>query len=137
MISLLLEAIGYAKGLLRFGASVLTHRMCSLTAMSIRNSVLRALRKSKVVPVAVIRALPPNFVFELPSVTAMSAFIHGIVLGVQASPGAESSTGSDEADAEAYPEIDSVPDLDQNLVKLREGSGEPPLIMLHGTYVSL
>ncbi|SJL14870.1 uncharacterized protein ARMOST_18345 [Armillaria ostoyae] len=104
----------------------------SLTAMSIRNSVLRALRKSKVVPVAVIRALPPNFVFELPSITAMSAFIHGIVLGAQASPATELSTRSDEADAEAYPEIDSVPDPRQSLVKLREGSGEPPLIMLHG-----
>ncbi|PBK68197.1 NRPS-like enzyme [Armillaria solidipes] len=104
----------------------------SLTAMSIRNSVLRALRKSKVVPVPVIRALPPNFVFELPSVTAMSAFIHGIVLGAQASPATELSTRSDEADAEAYPEIDSVPDPRQSLVKLREGSGEPPLIMLHG-----
>ncbi|SJL14871.1 uncharacterized protein ARMOST_18346 [Armillaria ostoyae] len=104
----------------------------SLTAMSIRNSALRALRKSKVVPVAVIGALPPNFVFELPSITAMSTFIYGFVLGAQASPAAGLSTRSDEADAEAYPEIDSVPDLGQSLVKLREGSGEPPLIMLHG-----
>ncbi|SJL14874.1 uncharacterized protein ARMOST_18349 [Armillaria ostoyae] len=100
----------------------------SLTATSIRNSLLRALRKSKVVPVAVIRALPHNFVFDLPSIAALSAFIHGIVVGAHAAPRAK----SDEADAEAYPEIDSVPDLGQSLVKLREGSGEPPLIMLHG-----
>ncbi len=107
--------------------------ICSLTATSIRNSLLRALRKSKVVPVAVIRALPHNFVFDLPSIAALSAFIHGIVVGAHAAPGAK----SDEADAEAYPEIDSVPDLGRSLVKLREGSGEPPLIMLHGAYLSL
>lgn len=101
----------------------------SLTATSIRNSLLRALRKSKVVPVAVIRGLPHNFVFDLPSITAMSAFIHGVVVGARAAPGAGSAT---EADTEAFPEIDSVPDLGQSLVKLREGSGEPPLIMLHG-----
>ncbi len=41
----------YANDFLWFVASVLTHHIYSLTAMSIRNSVLRALRKSKVVPV--------------------------------------------------------------------------------------
>ncbi|KAK0485452.1 NRPS-like enzyme [Armillaria luteobubalina] len=97
----------------------------SLTATSIRNSLLRALRKSKVVPVAVIRDLPHNFVFDLPSITAMSAFIHGVVVGARAAPGADSAT---EADEEALPKID----LGQSLVKLREGSGEPPLIMLPG-----
>ncbi|KAK0184797.1 NRPS-like enzyme [Armillaria mellea] len=101
----------------------------SLTATSIRNSLLRALRKSKVVPVAVVRGLPHNFVFDLPSITAMAAFIHGIVVGARSAQGAGSTT---ETDAEAYPEIDSVPDLGQSLIKLREGSGEPPLIMLHG-----
>ncbi|KAK0200585.1 NRPS-like enzyme [Desarmillaria ectypa] len=104
----------------------------SLTAMSIRNSLLRALRKSKVVPAAVIRALPHNFVFDLPSIAPMSAFIHGIVVGAYAASGVGLATESDEADAEAYPEIDSVPDIGQSLVKLREGAGEPPLIMLHG-----
>ncbi|KAK0184801.1 NRPS-like enzyme [Armillaria mellea] len=101
----------------------------SLTATSIRNSLLRALRKSKVVPVAVVRGLPHNFVFDLPSITAMAAFIHGIIVGARSAQGAGSTA---EADAEAYPEIDSVPDLGQSLIKLREGSGEPPLIMLHG-----
>ncbi|KAG7443762.1 NRPS-like enzyme [Guyanagaster necrorhizus] len=101
----------------------------SLTATSIRNSLLRAIRKSKVVPVAVIRALPHNFVFDLPSIAAMSAFVHGIMVGARASLGA---TRNDEADEEGYPEIDSVPDLGQSLVKLRERGGEPPLIMLHG-----
>ncbi|KAK0451172.1 NRPS-like enzyme [Desarmillaria tabescens] len=102
----------------------------SLTATSIRNSLLRALRKSKVVPLVVIRALPHNFVFDLPSIAGMSAFIHGIVVGAHAAPGVGPAGKSDEADA--YPEIDSVPDLGQSLVKLRQGGGEPPLIMLHG-----
>ncbi|KAK0472519.1 NRPS-like enzyme [Armillaria novae-zelandiae] len=84
----------------------------SLTATSIRNSLLRALRKAKVVPVAVIRGLPHNFVFDLPSIAAMSAFIHGIVVGARAAQGTGSSA---EADAEAFPEIDSVPDLGRSL----------------------
>ncbi|SJL14864.1 uncharacterized protein ARMOST_18338 [Armillaria ostoyae] len=104
----------------------------SLTAMSIRNSVLRALRKSKVVPVAVIRTLPPNFVFDLPSISAMSAFIHGIVLGAQASPATELSTRSEEADEAPHREVDPSPDRSQNIVKLRDGAGEPPLIVIHG-----
>ncbi|KAK0200586.1 NRPS-like enzyme [Desarmillaria ectypa] len=77
----------------------------SLTAMSIRNSVLCSLRKSKAVPVVVIRALPPNFVFDPPSIAAMSAFIHGIVKRTQ---------------------VDFV--SDRNIVKLRDGAGEPPSI---------
>ncbi|SJL14868.1 uncharacterized protein ARMOST_18343 [Armillaria ostoyae] len=104
----------------------------SLIAMSIRNSVLRALRKSKVVPVAVIRALPPNFVFDLPSIIAMSAFIHGIVLCAQASPVTELPTRSEEADEAAHREVDPSPDRSQNIVKLRDGAGEPPLIVIHG-----
>ncbi|KAK0184796.1 NRPS-like enzyme [Armillaria mellea] len=104
----------------------------SLTAMSIRNSVLRALRKSKVVSLTAIRALPPNFVFDLPSITAMSAFIHGIVLGAQASPATELPTKSEEADEAVHREVDPSPNLTQNIVKLRNGAGEPPLIVIHG-----
>ncbi|PBK75297.1 NRPS-like enzyme [Armillaria solidipes] len=102
----------------------------SLTAMSIRNSVLRALHRSKVVPVAVIRGLPPNFVFDLPSITAMSTFVHGIVLGAHTSPVAEQSTSGDEADEAVYPEVKFV--SDRNIIKLRDGAGEPPLVVIHG-----
>ncbi|KAK0472521.1 NRPS-like enzyme [Armillaria novae-zelandiae] len=106
----------------------------SLTAMSIRNSVLRALRTSKVVPMTVVRALPPNFVFDLPSISVMSAFIHGIVLSAQASPATELSTRSDEEDETAHPSrnVDPSPDLTRNIVKLRDGADEPPLIVIHG-----
>ncbi|PBK87643.1 hypothetical protein ARMGADRAFT_1168391 [Armillaria gallica] len=103
----------------------------SLTAMSIRNSVLRALRTPKVVPVAVIRALPPNFVFDLPSISAMSAFIHGIVLGAQASPATELSTRSEEVEEPAtHREFDLSPDQSQTylllvvLLKLFEDNGD-------------
>ncbi|KAK0451170.1 NRPS-like enzyme [Desarmillaria tabescens] len=101
----------------------------SLTAMSIRNSVLHALRKS-IVPVAVVRALPPNFVFDLPFIAAMSALVHGIILGAHASPVAGLSTKGDEADEAVYPEVNFV--SDRNIVKLRDGAGEPPLIVIHG-----
>ncbi|KAK0492826.1 NRPS-like enzyme [Armillaria luteobubalina] len=104
----------------------------SLTATSIRNSVLRALRKSKVVPVTVVRALPPNFVFDLPSISVMSAFIHGVVLSAQASPTTELSARGEAADEVAHREVDPSLDLTQNIVKLRGGAGEPPLIVIHG-----
>ncbi|KAK0218397.1 NRPS-like enzyme [Armillaria nabsnona] len=102
----------------------------SLTAMSIRNSVLRVLRRSKAVPVTVIRGLPPNFVFDLPSIAAMNTFVHGIVLGAHTSPVAEQSTNGDEAGEAVYPEVSFV--SDRNIIKLRDGAGEPPLVVIYG-----
>ncbi len=117
--------------LVRFSTNFLTyHHNYSLTAMSIRNSVLRALRRSKVVPVTIIRGLPPNFVFDLPSIAAMSTFVYGIVLGAHTSPVAEKSTNGDEASEAMYPEVSFV--SDQNIIKLRDGAGEPPLVVIHG-----
>ncbi|PBL03992.1 NRPS-like enzyme [Armillaria gallica] len=84
----------------------------SLTAMSIRNSVLRALRRSKSAPVTVIRGFPPNFVFDLPSIAAMSTFVYGI----QRNPNGD---GAGEA---MYPEVSFV--SDQNIIKLRDDAGE-------------
>ncbi len=98
--------------------------------MSIRNSVLRALRRSKAVPVTIIRGLPPNFVFDLPSIAAMSTFVYGIVLGAHTSPVAEKSSNGDEASEAMYPEVSFV--SDQNIIKLRDGAGEPPLVVIHG-----
>ncbi|KAK0193507.1 NRPS-like enzyme [Armillaria mellea] len=89
----------------------------SLTAMSMRNSVLRALRRSRVVPVAVIRGLPPNFVFDLPSIAAMSTFVHGVVLGATyTSPVAEKSIKGDEADEAVYSEVKSISDQEHSQV---------------------
>ncbi|KAK0480363.1 NRPS-like enzyme [Armillaria novae-zelandiae] len=103
----------------------------SLTSMSIRNSVLNALRGSKIVPVAVIRGLPPNFVFDLPSIAAMSIFVHGVVLGASRTPPvAEQSTNDDKVGRAVYPEVKFA--SDQNIIKLRDGAGEAPLVVIHG-----
>lgn len=102
----------------------------SLTATSIRNSIMGALRKSHL-PVGVIRSLPPNFVFDLPTISALGAFVHGIILG--ANTVREQANISQEHER-VYPEFndEAIPNQGQTVVKLREGTGEIPLILIHG-----
>ncbi|KAK0200640.1 NRPS-like enzyme [Desarmillaria ectypa] len=100
----------------------------SLTAISIRNSIIGVLRKSHL-PVGVIRSLPPNFVFDLPTIVGLGAFVHGIILG--ASTANEENNIYKEVEP-YYPEVSAIPNQGETVVKLREGSGESPLIMIHG-----
>ncbi|KAK0219250.1 NRPS-like enzyme [Armillaria fumosa] len=102
----------------------------SLTATSIRNSIMGALRKSHL-PVGVIRSLPPNFVFDLPTIAALGAFVHGIILGAKTV--AEKADISPERER-VYPEFNDqeIPNKGQTVIKLREGTGEIPLILIHG-----
>ncbi|KAK0464051.1 NRPS-like enzyme, partial [Armillaria novae-zelandiae] len=102
----------------------------SLTATSIRNSIMGALRKSHL-PVGVIRSLPPNFVFDLPTIAALGAFVHGIILG--AKNVAEKVDISQERER-VYPEFNDtgIPHQGQTVIKLRESTGEIPLILIHG-----
>ncbi|KAK0184035.1 NRPS-like enzyme [Armillaria mellea] len=99
----------------------------SLTATLIRNSIIRVLRK--VAPVGVIRSLPSSFVFDKPTVTKLGTFVYEVILG-----GSTDSEGINQNTAlgeELFPEIG--PDsLGQTIVKLHEGQGEPPLIMIPG-----
>lgn len=95
----------------------------SLTATLIRNSIVRVLRK--VVPVGIIRSLPSSFVFDKPTVTKLGAFVFDIILGSRAVP-QNAALGQ-----ELYPEI-GPNTLGQTIVKLREGQGEPPLIIIPG-----
>ncbi|KAK0215362.1 NRPS-like enzyme [Armillaria nabsnona] len=99
----------------------------SLTATLIRNSIIRLLQK--VVPVGVIRSLPSSFVFDKPTVTALGAFVYAVILGASTvGEGIDQNTALGE---ELFPEIG--PDtLGQTIVKLHEGQGEPPLIMIPG-----
>ncbi|KAK0184736.1 NRPS-like enzyme [Armillaria mellea] len=102
----------------------------SLTATSIRNSLMGALRKSHL-PVGVIRSLPPNFVFDLPTIAALGAFVHGIILGTNTVR--EKADISQERER-VYPDFNDepIPNQGQTVVKLREGTGETPLILIHG-----
>ncbi len=104
----------------------------SLTATSIRNSLLRAMHQSKSVPLATIRLLPQNFVFEFPTIIALSAFIRGFVIGSFKVPSAKEL----EEDKDGYYPADTpLPMSGQTVVKLFAGKGEPPLIMIHGQLV--
>ncbi|SJL08504.1 uncharacterized protein ARMOST_11868 [Armillaria ostoyae] len=83
-------------------------------AMAIRNSILRALRQTEAVSVTAIRALLHNFVFESPSIAALSNLIYGFMLGIE--PWHKQS----------------FPDQSQSVLKLRDENGEPPLIIIPG-----
>ncbi|KAK0199436.1 NRPS-like enzyme [Desarmillaria ectypa] len=107
----------------------------SLTAIAIRSSILRALRKSDAVSVAALRALPHNFVFDSPSVAALSTFIYDFVLGAQATSTAIQDTRNEHKAVPSGVEPQreqSFSDQSQSIVKLRDGKGEPPLIIIPG-----
>ncbi|KAK0470423.1 NRPS-like enzyme [Desarmillaria tabescens] len=111
----------------------------SLTAMAIRNSILRALRESGAVPVTAIRALPYSFVFDSPSVATLSTFIYGFVLGAQATSAATQDASIERQSVSSSIELrheQSFSDQSQSVVRLRDGNGEPPLIIIPGADVS-
>lgn len=105
----------------------------SLSATWIRNSILLALRKSSPLPSASIRALPIDFVFNFPSIANLSAFIFGVVFMAQNSTPSSEPEAPEEADtAEQTFQWPTLGQVGQTIIKLREGSGEPPLIVIHG-----
>ncbi|KAK0454193.1 NRPS-like enzyme [Desarmillaria tabescens] len=103
----------------------------SLTALSIRNSIMGALRKFHL-PVGVIRSLPPNFVFDLPTIATLGAFVHGVILAGRVTVNGQKETSKEKEPKPYYPEVSTVPKEGETIVKLRDGKGESPLIMIHG-----
>ncbi|KAK0207554.1 NRPS-like enzyme [Armillaria fumosa] len=104
----------------------------SLTAMAVRNSILRALRQSEAVSVTAIRALPHNFVFDSPSIAALGNLIYGFMLGAQSAVQGVSN-GRKSLPAATEPRREqSLTDQDRSVLKLRDGNGEPPLIIIPG-----
>jgi hypothetical protein len=104
----------------------------SLSATSIRSSIQLALRKSKRVPVSVTRTLPPNFVFDFPTISMLSAFVYGVLLVSSGTVYQEAGNGHD-VDDEIF-DWQSLSPV-STIVKLRKGKGEPPLIVLHGIFL--
>ncbi|KAK0472170.1 NRPS-like enzyme [Armillaria novae-zelandiae] len=104
----------------------------SLTAMAIRNSILRALRQSEAVSVMAIRALPHNFVFDSPSIAALGNLIYGFMLGAQSAvQGVSNGRKSLPSATEPWRE-QSLTDQGRSVLKLQDGNGEPPLIIIPG-----
>nr|AEM76784.1 NRPS-like enzyme [Armillaria mellea] len=104
----------------------------SLAAMAIRNSILRVLRESETVSVTAIRVLPHNFVFDSPSIAALGNLIYGFVLGVQAAVQDISSGPKSVPSATELRHEQSLTDQCQSVLRLRDGNGEPPLIIIPG-----
>ncbi|SJK99273.1 uncharacterized protein ARMOST_02564 [Armillaria ostoyae] len=104
----------------------------SLTAMAIRNFILRTLRESEAVSVTAIRALPHNFVFDSPSIAALSNLIYGFMLGAQAAVQDTSNERKSVPPGIVPRHEQSSPEQSQSVLKLRDGNGEPPLIIIPG-----
>ncbi len=102
--------------------------------MAIRNSILRMLRESEVVSVTAIRALPHNFVFDSSSITALSNLIYGFVLGAQAAVQDISNERKSVPPGIEPRHEQSLPEQCQSVLKLRDGNGEPPLILIPGKH---
>ncbi|KAF9031833.1 hypothetical protein BDZ89DRAFT_1131668 [Hymenopellis radicata] len=80
----------------------------SLVSTAIQNSLLGLLRKSKCVSLTTIRALRPNFIFEHPNISLLSALVFSLV--------------------------QNLPQVGRTIVELHKGNGasETPLIIFHG-----
>ncbi|KAF8997175.1 hypothetical protein BDQ17DRAFT_1411496 [Cyathus striatus] len=112
----------------------------SLAAISIRNTIMHALRRSKLMSHSHIRVLPSDFVYMFPSVDALSAYIYGL-LSFKSASQSLSANGNDVSQNED-PEDAMLPLVraykGPTVVKLRKGpTGEPPLIILHGAAGSI
>ncbi|KAJ7039843.1 hypothetical protein C8F04DRAFT_280833 [Mycena alexandri] len=89
----------------------------SLLAARIRRGIMESLLVRLRVPNAVVQSLPQDFVFALPTITSLSAFIYGLIIGV---PDNTPSTAA------------IVAQKEPNIVRLREPSSkDPPLILVH------
>ncbi|KAF5351553.1 hypothetical protein D9758_007244 [Tetrapyrgos nigripes] len=110
----------------------------SLNATYIRNTITRALRdaKSEQMPLASIRALPENFVYDNASIAALSKFVLDIPHTYAAGAGAEKDKEEDDDDDDDDPEGDyQWPKMGQpgeTILQVRKGKGEPPLMIIHG-----
>ncbi|KAF9031808.1 acetyl-CoA synthetase-like protein [Hymenopellis radicata] len=98
----------------------------SLVATAIRNSLLGLLRKSKRVSLTTIRALRPNFVFEHPNISLLSALVFSLVQNVPSETGDEIEDPSHNMDV-----LTELPQVGKTVVELHKGS-ETPLIIFHG-----
>ncbi|KAJ7600479.1 NRPS-like enzyme [Mycena floridula] len=103
----------------------------SLTAISIQNSILLALKKSRI-PNAAIRALPSNFVYRFPSIHALSDLLHVTISVDSPASSSPAETQDDDDEKEEVFDWSDASLASTTVVKLRKGKGEIPLIALPG-----
>ncbi|KAK0231808.1 NRPS-like enzyme [Armillaria nabsnona] len=102
----------------------------SLIAVAIRNTITSILRKTRAISTGAIRTLPQNFVFNNPSISFLSAFIHDTVISSLSNGTTE--TEDEDDGSEHVIAFNRLPQPGETIVKLRKGKGEPPLIIFHG-----
>ncbi|KAF5351523.1 hypothetical protein D9758_007239 [Tetrapyrgos nigripes] len=112
----------------------------SLNATYIRNTITRALRdaKSEQMPLASIRALPENFVYDNASVAALSKFVLDIPYAYATGTGVgeekhkKEDGGDDDDDPEGDYQWPKMGQPGETILQVRKGKGEPPLMIIHG-----
>jgi hypothetical protein len=101
----------------------------SLTATYIRNTITRALRDSKVIPLTAIRALPDDFVYDHPSIATLSDFVYDIPRHFQGYFEGGDETAEDSEGLFQWPKLAQE---GETVLQVRKGRGEPPLMVIHG-----
>ncbi|KAF5366566.1 hypothetical protein D9758_008985 [Tetrapyrgos nigripes] len=104
----------------------------SLAATYIRNTITRALRDSKIVPLAAVRALPANFVYDHPSISALSDFVYDIPRNFRDHCLSGREDGEDEEETEGFYQWPKLAQEGETILQIRKGNGEPPLMVIHG-----
>ncbi|KAK0438281.1 hypothetical protein EV421DRAFT_1738606 [Armillaria borealis] len=87
---------------------------------------IRALRQTEAVSVTAIRVLLHNFVFDSPSIAALSNLIYGFMLDDVSNKRKSIPSGIEPWHKQSFP------DQSQSVLKLRDENGEPPLIIIPG-----
>ncbi|TFK34940.1 hypothetical protein BDQ12DRAFT_760754, partial [Crucibulum laeve] len=108
----------------------------SLSSVSIRNALVGVLHRSKIMPLSCIRKIPQDFAYHFPTIAQLSGFIYGMILagGMEMpdmsvpTPLESPSTGLGVAQDPIFNLLEQSKDT---VVKIKTGSGEPPLIVLH------
>ncbi|KAF8959299.1 hypothetical protein BDZ97DRAFT_1922992 [Flammula alnicola] len=118
----------------------------SLCALSIRNSIIRSLRQSGLMRQASIRGIPRDIIYIFPSISLLSAFLYGAIIvdnlrsknqtasgaengnEVETIQGDDGTSGADTKDIKWQLILESK----ETVVEIAPGSGEPPLMLIHG-----
>jgi hypothetical protein len=105
---------------------------CSLCALSIRVNIMRGLHG--LIGRAKADTLPRDLVYLYPTISSLAAFISYPFLTVQALPQSPNTSKLLEDDLQWENILKS--NANKTVVKITPGSGEPPLILIHGMFVA-
>jgi hypothetical protein len=128
------EAGGDRRVMVFHGFTMTYGKRSSLLAARIRNGIMQSLCASAPkISGIVVQSLPQNLVVAFPTIIILSAFIYGLIVRDTQFPQHDDLKNSP---FKSVP-VSILDQKDNTIVRLREPvSGEPPLILVHGAYLS-